>query len=163
VTPAQAQVNLEKATADLKESKIETAKAQLLMTRAEGRKLKRQLDAALAEFRQHDAEAQQAEIDRVDISNAIRGHMETKPDAADFPSDEELRAWQMELDRLTAERTKACERKTAAEQASAQPRMDAIRLDAALNTLRHRQAQLEAIVRGEKVGGGWEGYVSPVS
>jgi hypothetical protein len=158
----EAQVNLQKAEADLKESKIETAKEQLRDVREQGRKLKRELDAALAEFRRADAEATAGEIDRVAVSDQIREHLAAKPDAADFPSDEELRAWQTELDRLTVERDKAVARKFGGEQKMAMPRMRAIQLDQQLSGLRHRQAQLESLVRGEKISG-WEGGISFVS
>lgn len=76
---AEAQANLEKAQEDLRQSQIEAAKQQLLKVRAEGRRLKRELDALVKTVRQAEAEVGRAEVELVDLNNAIHAHTAARP------------------------------------------------------------------------------------
>jgi hypothetical protein len=161
-TVTDAKQTLKNAEANLARSQRDEAVRQLKEVRTQGRRLKRELDEAVKAVHRADADATNAEFELVQINDAMQEHIASPPDPADFPSDATLAAWEQQHQALNTTRGEVVARKRDAQSAGAEPRMRAIRLDAAIVTLRYKQANLERIVRGERVASGWEGGVRRV-
>jgi hypothetical protein len=161
-TVTEAQANLHKAEADLKQSRAEEAKRQLLAVRAEGRRVKTELDKLTRQVQQLDAAIALGESDLAALGNALRSHVAEKPDAADFPALASLGAWQRELNRLETAQLAQAQRVRDLSRERAHPLLEAVKLDKALTQLRYQQQNLKRRVRGESPGGGWEGGVFSV-
>jgi chromosome segregation ATPase len=156
---AEAQANLQKAEGDLKQSQIATAKEQLVAVRAEGRRVKTERDSPVRQVKKLDGAIALARGDLAAVADAIFAHHAQRPDAGDFPTDEELAAWAAELSRLESAQREQSRRVTDLMHERAYPLQQALDLDAALGRLRTQQRNLESLARGEKIGQPWEGGI----
>ena len=156
----QIKAALANAERDLEAAQIATSKEQLLTVRVEGRRVKAELDKLVRQIHKLDAAIALARGDLAALADAINAHHVGKPDPADFPSDEELAAWQAELARLESAQLEQSRLITDLMHQRAYPVQRAVDLDAAFNRLRHHQQNLERVVRGETLG--FEGSINAV-
>ena len=108
----------------------------------------------------------QAQQEVAQCAEYITQHLQQKPACADvLPTDEEVREWQSDHDRLLAMQAEAVARR-AAEQAKMPDRMQAVKLKespgAVIPTLEYVESNLLKKLRGELPGGGWKGGLSSV-
>lgn len=161
-TVAEAQATLRTAEAALRHQQQEEAARQLREVRAQGHRVKRELDSTLSRFRRAQAEAEQRTHELTAANHELQAHAAARPDPADFPSDQDIERWQRELDRLVAARDRVVVRVREAQAESDRLQFESVRLDAALAQLRYAHTNAERKVRNEPVGGWWTGGVSPV-
>lgn len=158
----QAKAALANAERDLEAAQIATAKGRLQEIRSEGRRVKTELDGLVLRVRRLDSDIANARADLAGFADAIRAHLAQKPAASDFPTDDELAAWQAELARLESAQLAQSRRVWDLEHARTYPVQQALDLDGALGRLRTQQRNLESLARGEKIGQPWEGGISAV-
>jgi hypothetical protein len=120
------------------------------------------VEGLVREVKQCEAAETRERMAATDLSGAIHEHVANRPDAAGFPTDTELADWQRTYNQLLQQRNAAHARANGHTAAAAHPRLRAIGLDAQLVRLRYRVRALEAVARGEKPGGMWEGSIARV-
>ncbi len=161
-TVAEAQATLRNAEATLKQAGVDEAKRQLQNVRAEGHRVKRELDNTLSRFRRAQAEAEQRTHELTAANDELQAHAAARPDPVDFPSDQDVERWQRGLNQLVAARDRAAVRVREAEHVAGGLQVECVKLDKALAQLRYAHTNAERKVRGEPIGGNWEGGVSRV-
>lgn len=154
-----AQLNLQAAQAEVDKEKRTKAKHDLTEARAEGRRLEGELKAKVTAFRKAEAESANLQSELEETSSTLRNL--ALP--GEFPTDDELQQHEEVKAYLTAERDALLTKFRDAVARREQLRRDAIVLDSQLAQLRYRIRNLEAVARGEKLGGGWEGGVTAVA
>jgi chromosome segregation ATPase len=124
---------------------------------------------ALREYDEHGRAKAQAkaeitalerQVGRIDAQAAAM--VPLKPRTESFATDDELSAWQDQLDELMAQRTQLMNQRRDFTAVVAQHRTAMIKLAKAYEDLQRAQRNLEAVVQGRSPATGWEGGVYPV-
>lgn len=140
----QAQLNLERG-------RREEATLKLKEIAVAGRQLKKACDEAQRAARRAIEAENISQARFVENSNDIQIHHAERPSPADFPSEQELAAWDTKLLQLTAKKNELASSLRDARAEAGRQRLAAIKAEMALTGIRSQQAHLQAIARGEEV------------
>jgi hypothetical protein len=142
-------MTVEQARAQLKQAEEEFAKQQraadeqkLKDFTAKGREAKQVFDQLEKEFNDAERRVTAAEIENTKCEGWLAGHI--KPNILDFPTDQEMREWEVEHNRLLALRESARTACRDALQSREQLRLELLKAHSALSDCRGAVQQLTA-------------------
>jgi chromosome segregation ATPase len=140
------------ATTATQQMPASIAAQELIKVRAEGRKVREQVESLVKNIHGLDGEIALAEADWASLDGAFAAHLAARPDEDDFPSDQELADWQTELDRLRALRSEKSQAVMQLKGERAGLANQAVALDATLMRLQQAQRNLQTLASGGRLG-----------
>ncbi len=153
----EARAQLQNAQVEAEKQKRAKAMQDLSAARTEGRKLDREIKTSTKTFHEIEAECARLQGELIDLNNTLNRAL------PEFPTDEQLRHYESAKAEIAIDRKALLIRLRAEVSKREHIRQHTITLGKQLDQLRYSIRNLEAVSRGEKIGGGWEGGVNRVS